>query len=342
MIANNHIIQAKISLDNPLTVDGRAAKAAAGAGRIRERVSGRSWLSLLAAVVIIGAMVWLLWPSADGEGTTTAEAIPSAEPEPAPGPEATPSADPTPEGDLGLPFLPQSVLRLPQNTVALVVENGQKMARLWQGGILGPGLKAEIAAPDFTEPGLYLVGRPKSRTPIIFRYPPARDIPKAAAERLWRQAEPLLPQDVLPLMVGQKQSLAKPVQKNLGPLLSERLDLWTSAQKQKNAERMAGLYAESFSFFEPGRKPATITRDNFKLTLESEALSAGEVGLSTSDPLILLDPRDQNRAWTVFTLKYDSKIRHNIGQRTLIFEKSRSGEWLIVAELWLKEDAVKN
>jgi hypothetical protein len=56
----------------------------------------------------------------------------------------------------------------------------------------------------------------------------------------------------------------------------------------------------------------------------------------------MLDPRNRDRAWIVFTLKYDSKLRHNIGLRTLVLEKTRPKDWSIVAELWLKEDTVKN
>jgi hypothetical protein len=55
---------------------------------------------------------------------------------------------------------------------------------------------------------------------------------------------------------------------------------------------------------------------------------------------MLLDPRNHNRVWAVFSLKYDSKLRHDIGLRTLIFERSGS-KWLINAELWIKEVGLK-
>ncbi|MDR1677685.1 MAG: nuclear transport factor 2 family protein [Deltaproteobacteria bacterium] len=340
-ITNGHVVQAKFNLDNPLTVDTKAAKGAAGSERIHHKISSRSWLSLLAAVLIVGAMVWLLWPTAKDE--IVAEVLPEelSDPEPIlPGPEATPSADPAPSGGLGLPSLPPSVLNLPYNTSALVVETGQKLSRLWQGGNNRPGLKAEIAAPDFSEPGLYLIGRPKSRSAIVFRYPPGPSLPRTVAERLWRRVDSLLSQNILPLMVGSGENLAKTIPHTYGPKVKELFSLWVTAQKKKNAEQMTGLYAETFSFFEPGRKPVVIARHNFKYTLEAEFQASGEVRLTTSDPLIMIDPTNQDRAWAVFTLKYDSKIRHNIGLRTLIFEKNRSNEWLIVAELWLKEEIV--
>jgi type II secretory pathway predicted ATPase ExeA len=343
IVNNHHVFQAKANLDKPETVNERAAKVAAGAERARHKISGRSWISLLSAAVIIGLMTWLLWPSAVGQSTISIEANPLPDLQPiVQGPETTPSADPSPEGALGLPSIPPSIVKLPQGAVALVVENGQQMARLWQGGIRGPGLKAEISAPDFKEPGLYLVGRPKSPSPIIFRYPPEPDIPRAASERLWRRVETLLPQDILPLMVGPSLSLAQSVPPAIGAGLSDFLHKWSAAQKNKKPQDMANLYAETFAFFEPGHKPVAISRRNFRQTLESEALVSGEISLTTSDPLIMLDPRDQNRAWIVFTLKYDSKSRHNIGLRTLILEKKRSKEWSIVAELWLKDDLAKS
>ncbi|MDR2367570.1 MAG: hypothetical protein LBF58_05585 [Deltaproteobacteria bacterium] len=345
LVTNAHVLQAKVNLDNAVTIDDQAAKGAAGSERLHHRISGRSWLSLMAAALIVGAMVWLLWPSPKGQNTASAEAGPQPAEEAAPlppGPQATPSAEPAEDGSLGLPSIPPSIVRLPQTGVALVVENGQKMARLWQGGSSGPGLKAEIAAPDFKDPGLYLVGRPRSRSPIIFRYPPKTEIPKSSAAALWSRVDNLLPQDILPLMVGPGRDLAKPVPPSSLPKLQGFLDRWVSAQSGKKANEMADLYAENFTFFEPGRKPVAISRQNLRMTLESEAQSAGEITLATSEPLIMLDPRDHNRAWIFFTLKYDSKLRHNIGLRTLILENGGSKEWSIVAELWLKEETVKN
>ncbi|MDR0622106.1 MAG: hypothetical protein LBJ61_09555, partial [Deltaproteobacteria bacterium] len=263
-VTTAHVIQAKANFDKPIVVNEKAAKVAAGAGRERERqkIGGRPWLSFVAAALLAGIMAWLLWPSNPGPDAATVAALPQSEDALplAPGPQATPSAEPAPEGALGLPSLPPSVLNLPQTGVALVVENGQKMARLWQGGGDVPGLKAEIAAPDFKEPGLYLVGRPNGSTPIIFRYPPKADIPKTAAANLWKRVENLLPQDILPLMVGPGQELAKAVPSNVRPYLTAFLDRWVSAQTGKKAKEMADLYSENFSFFEPGRKPVSISR----------------------------------------------------------------------------------
>ncbi|MDR2300912.1 MAG: hypothetical protein LBF38_02570 [Deltaproteobacteria bacterium] len=345
LVTNSHVIQAKVNFDNPITVSDRAAKNAAGSGRQHHKISKRSWISLLSAALIVGVMAWLLWPSTKGLTQATQEIAQNEAHEALPlepGPQATPSADPVPDGVLGLPSLPPSVVKLPQTGVTLVVENGQKMARLWQGGLDGPGLKAEIAAPDFKDPGLYLVGRPNSRSPIIFRYPPKTELPRTAAVNLWKRVETLLPQDILPLMVGPGPELAKSVPNVAASHLSGFLDRWISAQTDKKPQDMADLYAETFSFFEPGHKPVSISKTNLRLTLESEAQAAGEIRLTTSDPLIMLDPRDQNRAWIVFTLKYDSKLRHNIGLRTLIVEKTSSKDWAIVAELWLKEETVKS
>jgi hypothetical protein len=256
----------------------------------------------------------------------------------------TPAANPGPGSTtMGLPYPPPALLKLPQSSLAMVSELGQRMARLWQGGLRSPGLKAEISAPDFSEPGLYLVGRPRSRNPIIFQYPQTREIPKTAGEKLWLQVESMLPQDILPLMVANAQELLKEPPPGVLVNLNESLSKWTQSQIDKNPAVMAGLYAETFSFYEPGRKPLSISRRNFWQALESESVAAGEVSLAISDPLIMLDPLDHNRAWAIFNLKYDSKIRHQTGLRTLILEKdSSSRAWLITAELWLKEDSLKN
>jgi ketosteroid isomerase-like protein len=233
-------------------------------------------------------------------------------------------------------------MKLPQSSQVLAVERGQPMARLWQGGIRGPGLKAEIAAPDFGGSGLYLVGRPRSRNPIVFQYPQDQAVPREAADRLWRQVESMLPQDILPLIVGSAEELAEPAPGGALARISEIMTVWTQSQNQKRAGDMAGLYSETFTFFEPGQKPLSIARRNFWQALETESAAAGEIRLTISDPLIMLDPRDGSRAWSVFSLKYDSKLRHDTGLRTLIFEKGQGNSWLIVAELWLKENSLKN
>jgi hypothetical protein len=225
----------------------------------------------------------------------------------------------------------------------LVVDRGLKMARLWQGSLKGPGLKAEISPPDFSGSGLYLVGRPQSRTPIIFQYPPAKDIPAPAGVDLWKRVESQLPQDVLPLMAGSGSELGASDGFKHGELIKEKLKAWAKSQEYKLADSMAGLYAESFKFMEPGSPERTIDRENFRLALASEYRSSGDVKITMSEPLIMLDPRDHSRAWAVFNLKYDSKLRHDMGQRTLIFERGLlSSEWRIVAELWLREVTLKD
>ncbi|MDR1546006.1 MAG: hypothetical protein LBU12_04710 [Deltaproteobacteria bacterium] len=338
-----HVQQAKAGLDRPLQIGAGAAKAA-GARRRERPKRGPAWLPLAVAALAVATLTWALWPKAEAppaaSQATEAQAAPAV-----PGPSTTPAAGPAlpEEAGLALPTPPPSLLRLPRNSLALVVDHSRNLARLWQGGPEAPGLKAELVAPEFKAPGLYLVGRPRSRTPLIFQYPPAKETPKSAGERLWRQVETMLPQDLLPLMAGESPSLAKGVPTGLDRILAAKVSSWTGAQKRKRADDLARLYADSFVFYEPGRKPLTISRKNFLAALEAETRASGEVELAVSEPLIMLDPRDHGRAWAVFNLKYDSKLRHDTGLRTLIFEKGLlDGDWLITAELWLKEEALKN
>jgi type II secretory pathway predicted ATPase ExeA len=335
---------AKANIDKPLTVSEAAAKAASSKRRRHHQALGRAWGSLLAAALLVtgvGAAVAL-----QRDKAAPAKAEPPAAVEPAetslPVATATPAAAPAlpQEGGLALPSPPPNLLNLPHNTLALVIDSGQKLGRLWQGGLAGAGLKAEVAVPDFGSPGLYLVGRPRGKDTLLFQFPLAKEAPKAAGERLWAQVEPLLPQDVLPLLVAEGQSLARKVPDDLLESLAGKVAGWRRAQEYKLADEMAALYAESFQYFEPGHKPLSINRRNFRAALDSESQVAGDVKLAVSDPLIMVDPRGQSRAWAVFNLKYDSRIRHDTGLRALVFERSlMSGQWLIVAELWLKEDS---
>ncbi|MDR2338717.1 MAG: hypothetical protein LBF40_01055 [Deltaproteobacteria bacterium] len=348
-----HVLQAKASLENPMRVREEGARVAAGleAGRDRIRaMAGKTPLITLGAICLAALLVtgYLLIPKHDSEsseaalarGPVAAAKAPGPVAPPVPAGEAIPAAEPKAapaDGPgLGLPTPPSAILSLPRNGLALVVDRSITMSRLWQGGIAGPGLKAEVALPEISAPGLYLVGRPQSRTPLIFQYPPAKEIPKEASLRLWKQVESFLPQDILPLVVGEGPDLRKAAPAKLGDAIRDRLKAWTRSQELNLPDELASLYAPEFNFFEPGRKDRTILRENFRQALASEMRTSGEVRLTLSEPLILLDPRDHDRVWAVFSLKYDSKLRHDIGLRTLVFER-RGGEWLVTAELWIKE-----
>ncbi|MDR3153302.1 MAG: AAA family ATPase [Deltaproteobacteria bacterium] len=380
-ISANHVSRAAAGLSGPAPVPEEAAGLASGGSRGGRERAGRApapKARLFAGALFIAAAVsgWfllrpqlagpLLGPAAPGPAArASAGALPGrltvSGPEAGAGPAASggaaagPGAASPPESatpaakagpgdsgeDLSLPAPPPALLSLPRNSLVLVADGSLNMARLWQGSLKGPGLKAEISLPDIRRPGLYLVGRPQSRTPLIFQYPPAREIPKEAGIRLWRQVESQLPQDILPLMAGEGPDLRRGIPDSLGETLKERLRRWTQSQEYKLADNMAALYAERFRFFEPGSPDRVIGREQFRLALASELRTSGDVKLTASEPLIMLDPQDHGRAWAVFSLKYDSRLRHDIGQRTLIFEKPRiGGEWLVTAELWIKEPAL--
>ncbi|MDR2611844.1 MAG: AAA family ATPase [Deltaproteobacteria bacterium] len=372
-ITSSHVGRAAEGLSGPPPVPDEAAGRAAGGSRQRGgRPRGKPRLLALGLAAALLFSGWfLLRPGAAGPGRLAVwgpPADPSGGPgaalpgritvdpagsgleDPAPGQgagpapaaeSATPAAVPSPEDDLALPSPPPALLSLPRNSLVLVVDGALGMARLWQGSLKGPGLKAEISPPDIRRPGLYLVGRPQSRTPLIFQYPPAREIPREAGISLWRQVEAHLPQDILPLMAGEGPDLRRSIPDGLGGTIRGRLRGWIQAQEYKLPDNMAALYAERFRFFEPGSPDRTIDREQFRTALASELRSSGDVKLTASEPLILLDPRDHNRAWAVFNLKYDSRLRHDLGQRTLIFEKPRlGGDWLVTAELWVKESAL--
>jgi general secretion pathway protein A len=351
-VSAQHVTHAKGSLLNPLTVNPLLAERAAGKDRHLPKVPQRRPVLFIASLIVVLAIFSALIFLKPGAAKTPAETLDfrelapniteaaQVEPEtltPAAGPMMPHQAP-----NLALPSPPAALINLPRNSLALVVDGGLNMARLWQGSLKGPGLKAEIAPPDIQDPGLYLVGRPQSRTPLIFQFPPAKAIPKDASVKLWNQVETHLPQDILPLMVGEGPDLTTFVAPELKEVLSGKLSSWTQAQEFKFADTMANLYAEKFYFFEPGFSDRVINRENFRNALASELRSSGDVTLTVSEPLIMLDPRDHKRAWAVFNLIYDSKLRHDMGQRTLIFEHNRSsGDWLIVSELWIKEVTLK-
>ncbi|MDR1165544.1 MAG: AAA family ATPase [Deltaproteobacteria bacterium] len=349
-VALSHVSQAKTTLDNPMSINAAAlAKAKGDRGPKRQRAPrpARPLLALMCLIAILGLLGgWFFhWPGkADltaGETASPRQASPATDAAAPMGPTLTPAAAPSlplENANLALPSPPPALLSLPRNSLALVVDQNLNMARLWQGSLKGPGLKAEIAPPEEISPGLYLVGRPQSRSALIFQYPPSQELPRRASSSLWKQVETILPQDILPLVVGDGPSLAKPVPPDLGKFLRDKLRQWSQNQEYKFADRVSALYDAEFRFFQPGARDLTITRDKFAVALKSELRTSGDVKLTMSEPLLLLDPRDHKRAWAVFNLKYDSNLRHDMGLRTLIFEKaSRKADWLIVAELWIKE-----
>ncbi|MDR1086114.1 MAG: AAA family ATPase [Deltaproteobacteria bacterium] len=350
-VSSAHLFQAKTGLENPPRIDPKAIQQAAGRKRGHQKI--KSWparLSLAVFMALVFSLGLIFWPKFQPEEENSGRPPDAAQAAAGPAEAevlatATPAAEPALPGQtpgLGLPSPPPALLRLPHNTMALVVDQSLNQARLWQGQLKKPGLKAELPAPDFEGPGLYLVGRPKSRLSLIFQYPPGKEVPPVTGEKLWRQVETLLPQDILPLIVADSQLLLRPVPPEDLDILKEKLKTWTTAQEVKFTDNLALLYTDPFVFYEPGQRPQTISRENFKVALTSEARTSGDVKLAISEPLLMLDPRNHNRAWAVFSLKYDSRLRHDIGLRTLIFEKSMLGDWYIKAELWIRENSLEN
>jgi hypothetical protein len=155
--------------------------------------------------------------------------------------------------------------------------------------------------------------------------------------------ETLLPQDILPLLVADGDLLGQPVPPGILEILKDKLKTWTTAQEVQYTDELAHLYADPFVYYEPGQKPQTIDREAFQVALASEAKTSGDVRLAVSEPVIALDPRNHNRAWAVFNLRYDSRLRRDLGLRTLIFEKTVLGDdWLIRAELWIRENSLRS
>lgn len=83
-------------------------------------------------------------------------------------------------------------------------------------------------------------------------------------------------------------------------------------------------------------------RDDFRAALRSESSTAGDVNLTVSQPLIMRDPANSGLVWAVFHLRYESRLRRDMGARVLVFEKGvLSDAWLIAAELWLPEKSLR-
>ena len=342
---------ARGSLDKPMSMNYDGLDKAAGGQVIRPGNSGGKSLNfrhislLVFFLVVVGLVVHLFSSS-----QTPVDVVELPEPVVFET-EEEPVATVTPAGKNevskisgvdapALPTPPSQLLALPQGSLALVVDNDAAVGRLWQGGARGPGRKADIVAPKFKHKGLYLFGRQKGQSePLIFQYPPARDVPHQEAKQIWHLVSTLLPQNIVPLIVASQEEFFLEQNAENEESINRRVKAWVQSQQYNFPDTMADLYASSFQFFELGRQPRTINRENFRKALNSEARTSGVVNLTTSQPLIMQDPVKSNLIWAVFNLKYESKLRRDIGIRVLVFEKTLLGQdnWLIVAELWLPE-----
>ncbi|MDR3037800.1 MAG: AAA family ATPase [Candidatus Adiutrix sp.] len=352
---------ARASLEAPQNLDyDRLAEAAreqiVRPDRSRRRAAGRlrRLPPVLAAVIlaaVILASLGLRHYLAEPEAGPADPPVPAA----APAPPAPPAETAAPAGEdaaakaaggltPSLPSPPAQLLALPQGSLALVVDQDTNTGRLWQGGPRGPGLKAEVAAPIFRNWGLFLFGRPRGREPLIFQYPPARDLPTAEALAVWPRVATLLPQNVLPVIVAPGPALGGSSRPEDLAAIENRVKAWVQSQQYKFPDTMAELYASTFQFFELGKTPRNLSRENFRRALNSEARTSGEVSLTTSQPLIMRDPKNDHCIWAVFNLKYESRLRRDMGLRALVFEKPLLGgqdDWLIAAELWLPEKGLR-
>ncbi len=349
LVGAEHLKAAKTSLENPLTYTPESSGGGVIPGperKLAARLRRKPLLVCLGLALLAALGFWKM--AADPAVPQPPEPPPHLE---GPPPEtATPAADNQAAEESGvlapaLPATPPQLLRLPQGAPVMVIDLDKKEGRLWQGGPRGAGLKAEVASPEFKERGLYLFGRPRGQNALVFQYPPARDIPTREAARLWPRIATLLPQNMLPVIIGRGRDLARDPSRekndDLAGVIDNRVKAWVESQQYKFADATAELYAASFQFFELGQEPRTVKRDDFRAALHSEAATAGEVSLTVSLPLIMRDPANQNIVWAVFQLRYESRLRHDMGTRTLVFEKGIFEDWQIVAELWLPEKSLR-
>ena len=337
---------ARTSLEAPQSLDYDRLAAAARDRVIRpegRQKPGRRLILPAAFLALLAAGYYGLKDAKEAPTLpeTEAAAFPAQPPE-----TAAPAGAP-PETEVRAPSLPSppgQLMTLPQGSLALVVDQDAGAARLWQGRAQGPGLKAEVAAPAFKNWGLFLFGRPRGKSPLIFQYPPSRDLPTAEAMALWPRVATLLPQNILPVIVAPAQTLLTPANPEDLAAIDNRVKEWVQSQQYKFPDTTAALYAGSFQFFEPGQPPRNLSREDFRRALNSEARTSGEVNIITSQPLIMRDPKNDRFIWAVFNLKYTSRLRHDMGIRVLVFEKPLMGgpdSWLIAAELWLPEKSLR-
>lgn len=359
-----HIKAAQDSLDKPLSFDREALKAAVrGGGRPLPRPARpkNNRLAPLAFIILMlaGGTALYNYLYSEPPAPETAEAVilldkgeEEEEGPPAPPDTATPAGNDQVGQTAGvvvpsLPTPPPQLLSLPQGGLVLVVDQDQSSGQLWQRGARAVGRKAVVATPKFKNSGLYLFGRPRAEDPLIFQYPPARDLPLAEAKVLWPRVATLLPQNILPVIVAPGTEYIKPKNEAAEKTVGKQVKAWVQSQQYRFPDTMAELYAPNFQFFELGKAPRAVNREDFRKALKSELQTAGEINLAISEPLLMQDPANPNLVWAVFTLKYDSKLRNDMGLRVLIFEKSSgvlsSQEgWPIVAELWLPEKSLQD
>ena len=154
----------------------------------------------------------------------------------------------------------------------------------------------------------------------------------------------ILPQNALPVIVAPGPALAAPGRRGDLEYIENRVQAWVQAQQYKFPDTMAELYASNFQFFELDRPARHLSREKFRQALNSEARTSGEVNLAISQPLIMRDPKNGHLIWAIFNLKYESRLRRDMGFRVLVFEKPLLGgadNWLIAAELWLPEKSLR-
>ncbi|UQZ89052.1 hypothetical protein C4J81_07515 [Deltaproteobacteria bacterium Smac51] len=352
-VGAEHLKAAKASIDNPLTYNPEAAAALPG-GQVapppERKLAARSrrgplfvflTLALLAAVGF-----WKLASEQNAIQTPLPEEPLILETPEEPVETATPAGENLAAEDSGAPALPTpppQLLRLPQGTPVMVIDLDNLTGRLWQGGPRGAGLKAEVASPEFKAVGLYLFGRPRGQNTLVFQYPPAREIPLEEARTLWPRISTLLPQNMLPVIIGRGKDFGRPKNEAFEEAISNRVKAWVQSQQYKFADTTAELYAGSFQFFELGQPARTVSRDDFRAALHSESSTSGDVSLTVSQPLIMQDPANNNIVWAVFQLRYESRLRHDMGTRVLVFEKGvlSQDNWQIAAELWLPEKSLR-
>ncbi|MDX1776658.1 MAG: AAA family ATPase, partial [Desulfobulbales bacterium] len=230
---------------------------------------------------------------------------------------------------------------LPANEFFLSVDRDNNRARLWQGSTAGPLAQYDFQLDWRIMEGLYILGNDKEKgafifNPILFQWGGYNMLNAAT---LWAQVDDYVVEDLLPVVVYSGGATGQEVLTGDIPAIREIINQWAQAWRDRDITTLMSFYGRSFTSYSiDTSEPETYSLAQLSEIRGRILATSSYISLSTSKPIILRDPQNQDMAIAVFRQEYVSSSYKDEGVKVLYLRREGSypgRPWKITAKFFL-------
>jgi len=230
---------------------------------------------------------------------------------------------------------------LPVNEFYLSVDRDSGLARLWLGGASGPVAKHQFPLDWRIMEGLYLLGVDREKgpfifNPILFQWGGYNMLNAAA---VWDQVDEFVADTLVPVVVHSSTKAGKDLPVGDITTIREIINNWSQAWRNRDINALMSFYARTFTTYSiDSYEPKTYSLAQLSDIRGRILGTSSYISLTTSIPIILVDPLNQDLAIAVFRQQYMSNIYSDKGIKVLYLRREDNypeHPWKIVAKFFL-------